>query len=83
MKNNDNSRVRRLKRRAGKLGAAGLRIVPHRRGTGEFAKEGWHLIDNDTNKSIAPASGNLPVSLDDIEAAIDGIEQSAQADRTR
>lgn len=74
MKNADHARVRRLKRRANKLSEDGYRIVPHRRGTGTFVKEGWHLIDNATNKSIAPATGADPVSLDEIEAAIEQLE---------
>lgn len=74
MNNTDHARVRRLKRRANKLGEEGYRIVPHRRGTGTFIKEGWHLIDNATNKSVAPAAGNEPVSLDEVEAAIERLE---------
>jgi hypothetical protein len=77
MKNTDNSRVRRLKRRANKLGEDGLRIVPHRRGSGTFVKEGWHLIENVTNKRIVPAMVDEPVSLDEIEAAIDRLEDEA------
>jgi hypothetical protein len=74
MKNADHARVRRLKRRANKLSEEGYRIVPHRRGSGTFIKEGWHLIDNATNKSIAPATGTDPVSLDEVEAAIEQLE---------
>lgn len=75
--NTDSARVRRLKRRANKLGEEGCRIVPHRRGSGTFAREGWHLIDNGTNKTIAPPTGSDPVTLDEIEAAIERLEEAA------
>ncbi len=78
--NTDSARVRRLKRRANKLGEEGLRIVPHRRGSGTFVREGWHLIDNATNKPIAPATGSEPVTLDDVEAAIERLEDAAARD---
>jgi hypothetical protein len=79
MNNADHARVRRLRRRANKLGDQGVRIVPHRRGSGTFAKEGWHLIDNETNKTVVPATGADPASLDEIEAAIERLEQAASA----
>lgn len=78
MNNNDHARVRRLRRRANRLGENGCRIVPHRRGSGTFVKEGWHLIENETNKPIAPATGNDPVSLDEVEAAIERLEDAAE-----
>lgn len=79
MNNTDHARVRRLKRRANKLSEQGYRIVPHRRGSGTFIKEGWHLIDNATNVRIAPPTGSEPASLDEVEAAIDRLEKAAQA----
>ncbi len=75
--NTASARVRRLRRRANRLGTTGYRIVPHRRGSGTFARDGWHLIDNETNKCIAPATGSDPVSLDEIEAAIERLEEAA------
>ena len=77
MKNTDTARLRRLKRRANKLSEQGYRIVPHRRGTGTFVREGFHLIDNETNKTITPATGSEPASIDDIEAAIERLEEAA------
>lgn len=80
MNNTDHARVRRLRRRANRLGEEGYRIVPHRIGSGTFAREGWHLIENGTNKRIAPASGADPVPLDEIEAAIERLEEAAAAE---
>lgn len=79
MNNSDHARVRRLKRRANKLNDEGYRIVPHRRGSGTFVQEGWHLIDNATNKRITPATGSDPVSLDEVEAAIERLEEAGSA----
>lgn len=79
MNNSDHARVRRLRRRANKLGERGHRIVPHRVGSGTFAREGWHLIDNASNARIAPSVGLAPVSLDEVEAAIERLEDAAQA----
>lgn len=80
MNNSENARVRRLRRRANKLGENGCRIVPHRVGSGTFARDGWHLIENVSNKRIAPATGTEPVPLDDIEAAIEQLEEAASAE---
>lgn len=74
MNNTDHARVRRLRRRANKLGAHGHRIVPHRVGSNARARDGWHLIDNATNERIVPARGVDPVSLDEIEVAIERLE---------
>ncbi len=74
MNNTEHARVRRLRRRANRLGANGLRIVPHRVGSGTSVKDGWHLIENVTNKPIAPTAGVDPVSLDDVEVAIERLE---------
>ena len=74
MNNTEHARVRRLRRRANKLGEHGYRIVPYRHGSGTRATEGWHLIENVTNARVAPSAGPDPVSLDDIEAAIERIE---------
>jgi hypothetical protein len=79
MNNTDHARVRRLRRRANKLGEHGHRIVPHRVGSGTRAQDGWHLIENMSNVRIAPAHGTDPVALDDIEAAIERLEEAAQA----
>lgn len=79
MNNTESARVRRLKRRANKLGENGYRIIPHRRGSGTYVKEGWHLIENITNVRVAPAVGSDPVTLDEVEAAIDRIEDAAGA----
>ena len=79
MNNTDHARARRLKRRANKLGEHGYRIVPHRQGTGSRAKDGWHLIENVTNVRIAPSIGGDPVSLDDVETAIEQLEAAAEA----
>lgn len=76
MNNTEHARVRRLRRRANRLGAHGVRIVPHRQGTATRAKEGWHLIENVTNLRIAPSSGTDPVSLDEIEEAIERLEET-------
>ena len=80
MNNTDHARARRLKRRANKLGEHGYRIVPHRQGTATRAKEGWHLIENVTNSVVAPSAGTDPVSLDDVEAAIERLEAAVAAD---
>jgi hypothetical protein len=79
MNNTDHARVRRLRRRANRLGAEGCRIVPHRVGSGTFARDGWHLIENGTNQRIAPPTGNEPVTLDEVEAAIERLEEAATA----
>ena len=82
MNNTEHARVRRLRRRANRLGEHGYRIVPHRVGSATRAKDGWHLIENMTNVRIAPASGDDPVPLDEIEAAIERLEAAAEADAT-
>lgn len=79
MNNTDHARVRRLRRRANRLGEHGHRIVPYRHGSGTRAKEGWHLIENVTNLRVAPPAGPDPVPLDEIEAAIELLEQTAEA----
>ena len=80
MNNSEHARVRRLRRRANRLGAHGHRIVPHRHGSGTRSKEGWHLIENVTNVLVAPSSIDAdPVSLDDIEATLERLEQAAEA----
>jgi hypothetical protein len=79
MNNTEHARVRRLRRRANRLGGDGLRIVPHRHGSGTRTKEGWHLIENVTNQLIAPALAAEPASLDEIETALERLEQEAEA----
>ena len=79
MSNADHARVRRLRRRANKLGEHGYRIVPHRRGSGTFVREGWHMIQNETNIRVAPPIGSEPVSLDEVEAVIERLEGTAHA----
>ena len=79
MNNSEHARVRRLRRRANRLGAHGHRIVPHRHGSGTRTKEGWHLIENVTNALVAPPIAADPVSLDDVEAALERLEQEAEA----
>lgn len=79
MNNTEHARVRRLKRRANRLGEHGHRIVPHRVGSGTFAKDGWHLIENLSNKRVVPAAGSDPGSLDEVEAAIERLEEAAEA----
>lgn len=79
MNNTDHARARRLKRRANKLGENGYRIVPHRQRTSTGNNEGWQLIENVTNVRVAPSTGNDPVSLDEIEAAIERLEELAAA----
>ena len=74
MNNTEHARVRRLRRRANKLGEHGHRIVPYRHGSGTQATEGWHLIENVTNVRVAPVAGPDPVPLDEIEAAIERLE---------
>jgi hypothetical protein len=78
MNNTEHARVRRLRRRANRLGANGCRIVPHRVGSGTQVKDGWHLIENVTNLRVAPSAGVDPVSLDDVEAAIERLEEAAE-----
>ena len=78
MNNTEHARVRRLRRRANRLGVNGYRIVPHRIGSGTSAKDGWHFIENITNVRIAPSIGVDPVSLDDVEAAIERLEEVAE-----
>ena len=78
MNNSDHAVVRRLRRRANRLGAHGHRIVPRRHGSGTRSKDGWHLIENVTNVLVAPAIGGDPVSLDDIEATLERLEHAAQ-----
>ena len=77
MNNTEHARVRRLRRRANKLGENGHRIVPHRVGSGTQVKDGWHFIENVTNLRVAPSVGADPVSLDDVEAAIERLEEAA------
>ncbi len=78
MNNADHARVRRLRRRANRLGKQGNRIVPRRHKSGAREKDGWHLIDNETNALIAPATGADPISLDDLETALERLEQAAK-----
>ena len=79
MNNSEHARVRRLRRRANRLGAHGHRIVPQRHGSGTRTKVGWHLIENATDVLVAPAIGADPAPLDDIEAALERLEQEAEA----
>ena len=79
MNNTEHARVRRLRRRANKLGEHGHRIVPHTHGAGARAKHGWHLIENATNVLVAPSIAANLLSLDDIEAALERLEQEAEA----
>jgi hypothetical protein len=79
MNNTEHARVRRLRRRANRLGEHGHRIVPYRYGSGTLAKEGWHLIENVTDIRVAPVAGPDPISLDEIEAAIERLEEAAEA----
>lgn len=77
--NTEHARVRRLRRRANRLGENGYRIVPHRIGSGTSAKDGWHFIENVTNLRIAPSVGVDPVTLDVVEEAIERLEEAAEA----
>ena len=52
--------------------------MPHRVGSGTQVKDGWHFIENVTNVRIAPSIGVDPVSLDDVEAAIERLEEVAE-----
>ncbi len=79
MSNSEHARLRRLRRRANRLGANGHRIVPRRHGSGARAKDGWQLIENVTNVVIEPVGNGDPVSLDDIDAALERLEQGAGA----
>jgi hypothetical protein len=79
MNNSEHAIVRRLRRRANRLGGDGCRIVPYRHGSGPRAKEGWRLIENVTNVLLAPALDADPASLDDIEVALERLEQEAEA----
>jgi hypothetical protein len=79
MNNTEHARVRRLRRRANRLGAHGHRIVPRQHGSGARSKDGWQLIENQTNVLIAPQIKSDPLSLDEIEAAIERLEQAAEA----
>jgi hypothetical protein len=79
MNTTEHARVRRLRRRANRLGTHGYRIVPKRQGVGARMKEGWHLIENVTNKLVAPATDAAPLPLDDIEASLERLEQPAEA----
>lgn len=78
MNNTEHARVRRLRRRANKLGEHGHRIVPRTHGSGTRAREGWHLIENMTNVRVAPPSEADLLPLDDIEAAIERLEEAAE-----
>ena len=78
MNNSEHARVRRLRRRANRLGAHGHRIVPHRHGSGNRSMDGWHLIENLTNVLVAPATGRDPESLDAIEAVLERLEPVAE-----
>jgi hypothetical protein len=77
MNNTEHARVRRLRRRANRIGEHGLRIVPRIQGSGAKRKDGWHLIENMTNVLITPASPNDLGTLDDIETAIEQREQAS------
>jgi hypothetical protein len=79
MNNTEHARVRRLRRRANRLGADGHRIVPRRHASGNRSKDGWHLIENMTNVVAAPPMGGDPLSLDGIETALERLEQVAEA----
>lgn len=77
MNNTEHARVRRLRRRANKLGAHGYRIVPHRLGSGTNTKEGWHLIENATNTLVVPSKDTAPALLDEIEVFLERLEEKA------
>lgn len=79
MNNSEHARVRRLRRRANKLGAHGYRLVPQRQGSGTRTKEGWHLIENVTNTLVVPLMDSAPAPLDDIELSLERLEQEAEA----
>ena len=79
MNNTEHAHVRRLRRRANRLGADGHRIVPRSHGAGTRARHGWHLIENLTNVRIAPPNDADLLSLDDIETALERLEQAAEA----
>jgi hypothetical protein len=83
MNTTEHARVRRLRRRANKLGTHGYRIVPKRQGVGARMKEGWHLIANVTNTLVAPLVETAPVPLDDIEALLERLEQEAEAPKRK
>ncbi len=79
MNTTDHARVRRLRRRANRLGKHGYRIVPQRQGVGTRMKEGWHLIENVTNIRVAPSIDTVPLPLDAIETSLEHLEQAAKA----
>ena len=79
MNNSEHARVRRLRRRANRLGAHGYRIVPHRHGSGTRTKVGWHLIENVTNILVAPSSDFDSAPLNDIEVSLERLERKGEA----
>lgn len=79
MSNSEHARLRRLRRRANRLGEHGHRVVPCRHPSGTRSKDGWQLIENVTNVPIAPSLNGDPVSLDDIDVVLERLEQTAEA----
>ena len=78
MNNTEHARVRRLRRRANRLGEHGYRIVPKRHGSGDRLKEGWQLIENKSNVLITPTATTDLASIDDIETAIERLEEAGE-----
>ena len=80
MNNTEHARVRRLRRRANRLGAHGARIIPKRVGSGAKLKEGWQLIENKTNLLLVPSAAADLATLDEVEEAIEKLEEAVEAE---
>jgi hypothetical protein len=82
MERDEELHLRRLRRRAAKLGEMGMRIErPGVRlhGTERRIDEGYWLVDNRINATVYPRHAGGVATLKDIEAAIIEIEKGRGA----